>query len=53
MSIEASVLERPMQREQAAASVPITRILTDPAILRIVWLAAALALLATAVAVML
>jgi hypothetical protein len=53
MSVEANVLERPVRPERVAGPVPVTRILADPAILRIVWLAAAIAVLATVVAALL
>ncbi len=51
MSVEASVLERPVR--QAEEPVPVARILADPAIARIAWLAAAIALLATVITTML
>jgi hypothetical protein len=51
MSVEASVMERPVRTPQAP--VPVVRILADPAVVRIAWLAAALAALATVVAVLL
>ena len=51
MSVEASVLERPVRPEEAPA--PVVRILADPAIVRIAWLAAAIALMATVITTML
>lgn len=51
MSVEASVLERPVRPEDGP--VPVVRILADPAIARIAWLAAAIALLATVITTLL
>jgi len=51
MSVEASMLERPVRQEETP--MPVARILADPAIVRIGGLAAAIAALATAVTTML
>jgi len=51
MGVDASVLERPVRPEETP--VPVARILADPAIVRIAWLAAAIAVLATVITTML